>query len=127
MQIPIPQRRPTRESVVPMINVVFLLLVFFLMTSQIAPPDPVEISPPRAEQGAPVDHGARLFVGRDGVPRYGDLAGDAALTALAARDPASGPAILAADGAVPAEAMARLMRQMAGMGIARVELSVVSE
>ena len=29
-------RRPARESVVPMINVVFLLLIFFLMSAQIA-------------------------------------------------------------------------------------------
>lgn len=41
-----PKRRPRAESIVPMINVVFLLLIFFLMTAQIAPPDPFEVAPP---------------------------------------------------------------------------------
>lgn len=38
MQFDLPQRRSRPESVVPMINIVFLLLIFFLMTAQIAPP-----------------------------------------------------------------------------------------
>ena len=43
-----PASRPhtPRESVVPMINVVFLLLIFFLMTAQITAPTPVEVTPP---------------------------------------------------------------------------------
>ena len=124
MQIPAARRSPPRESVVPMINIVFLLLVFFLMTSQIAPPDPVEISPPRAGDGAPVDHGVRLFVGPDGTARTAELSGEAALAALAARDPAAGPVILAADAEVPAATIARLMRRLAALGVAQVELSV---
>ncbi|MDF1715679.1 MAG: biopolymer transporter ExbD [Antarcticimicrobium sp.] len=127
MQIPTPRQRPRGESVVPMINVVFLLLVFFLMTSQIAPPDPVEITPPQAAQGAPVDHGTRLFLGLDEVARMNGLSGDAALRALAARDAGAGPVILAADARVPAATVARLMRRMATLGIARIELSVLPE
>ncbi|MDX2482118.1 MAG: biopolymer transporter ExbD [Pseudodonghicola sp.] len=119
-----PRRSPPRESVVPMINVVFLLLVFFLMTSQIAPPDPVEVAPPISVGGAPVDHGTRLFVGADGIARLDGISGDAALAALAARDPDSDPVILAADAEVPAATIARLMRRLAGLGLTRVELSV---
>ena len=40
MQIDMPKRRPRGESIIPMINVVFLLLIFFLLTAQIAPADP---------------------------------------------------------------------------------------
>lgn len=127
MQISAPRQRPSRESVVPMINVVFLLLVFFLMTSQIAPPDPVEVTPPRAALGAPVDHGTRLFLGQDGIARLNGISGDDALTALAARDASAGPVILVADARVPAATVARLMRRMAGLGIARVQLSVLPE
>ncbi len=127
MQIQSPRRTPPRETVVPMINVVFLLLVFFLMTSQIAPPDPVEITPPQASQGTPVDHGSRLLVGADGLPRFDGLRGEAAVAAIAARDPEAGPLILAADGAVPAETVARLMQQLAAFGVARIELSVLPQ
>lgn len=125
MQIAPPRRSPPRESVVPMINVVFLLLVFFLMTSQIAPPDPVEVAPPTSDRGAPIDQGVRLFLAADGVPRLDGLSGAAALAALAARDPADDPVILAADAGLPAETVARVMRQLAELGLARVELSVL--
>ncbi|TDK45063.1 ExbD/TolR family protein [Antarcticimicrobium luteum] len=125
MQIAPPHRSPPRESVVPMINVVFLLLIFFLMTSQIAPPDPVEVTPPVSDQGAPVDHGTRLFVGPDGIPQLDGLYGEAALAALARRDTDAGPVILAADAGVPAARVARLMRRLAGLGVTRVELSVL--
>jgi biopolymer transport protein ExbD len=39
-------RRTRPENIVPMINVAFLLLIFFLMTAVIAPSDPVRIAPP---------------------------------------------------------------------------------
>ncbi|MGB1619323.1 MAG: biopolymer transporter ExbD, partial [Flavobacteriales bacterium] len=32
-----------------MTDLVFLLLIFFLMTSRLAPPDPFEVTPPQAE------------------------------------------------------------------------------
>lgn len=124
MQLPAPVPARNRESVVPMINVVFLLLIFFLMTSQIAPPDPVEVTPPVSEAGAPVDQGDRLFLSADGSLRYGALSGTAALEALAARDPQAGPVILSADAEVPAEEVARLMRQLATLGIGQISLSV---
>ena len=39
-------RRARPENIVPMINVAFLLLIFFLMTAVIAPSDPVAVTPP---------------------------------------------------------------------------------
>ena len=49
MRLDAPQPRPPVESVTPMINVVFLLLIFFLMTATIAPPAPFEVELPAAE------------------------------------------------------------------------------
>ncbi|WP_254695125.1 biopolymer transporter ExbD [Leisingera sp. NJS201] len=40
-----------RLSFTPMIDVVFLLLIFFLLTSQIAPRAPTPFAPPRLENG----------------------------------------------------------------------------
>ncbi|MEM1152412.1 MAG: biopolymer transporter ExbD, partial [Pseudomonadota bacterium] len=37
MRLRAPDRKRRAENYVPMINVVFLLLIFFLMTAQIAP------------------------------------------------------------------------------------------
>ena len=60
-------RRPRAENIVPMINVAFLLLIFFLMTAVIAPSDPVPIDPPKAAGTADEPEDATLFVEADGT------------------------------------------------------------
>ncbi len=67
MEFPEPPRRPRAESILPMINVVFLLLIFFLMTSRLAQPDPVEVAPPEAAAGQDAAAGPVLFC-RQGRP-----------------------------------------------------------
>ena len=44
-----PPRRATAEPVVAMINVVFLLLCFFMMTATLVRPSPFEVAPPVSE------------------------------------------------------------------------------
>ena len=41
-------QRRSSENIVPMINVAFLLLVFFLMTAVLMPPEPADIALPAA-------------------------------------------------------------------------------
>ena len=60
-------RRPRAENIVPMINVAFLLLVFFLMTAVIAPSDPVKIDPPKGAGATHEPDTATLFVEADGT------------------------------------------------------------
>ncbi|SMX24218.1 Biopolymer transport protein ExbD/TolR [Boseongicola aestuarii] len=55
------------ENIVPMINVAFLLLIFFLMTAVIAPLDPVRIDPPEADGSAEAAGDVVLFVEREGT------------------------------------------------------------
>lgn len=43
-------RRP-EPSVVPLVNVVFLLLVFFMLVGKLASPEPLDIDPPRSLSG----------------------------------------------------------------------------
>lgn len=42
----VPPKRSSRENVIPLINVVFLLLIFFMITGQIRQPDAVDIALP---------------------------------------------------------------------------------
>lgn len=82
------QAQPKRpvENVIPMINVVFLLLVFFLITARITPPLPVEIEAPIAE-GRSFDASPDvLVIGPDGTPYYLDQSGEQVWSSLAARD-----------------------------------------
>ncbi len=137
MQFPDPPRRQPTGSIVPMINVVFLLLIFFLMTAQIAPPVPFEVAPPRVEaQGDPAEAEFTLYLGADGELAFLDANGPAALDALQqaladmcafgdCADTMPHSLTLRADGAVDGAAVARLMTQLAQTGFSQIQLVTV--
>ncbi|RYG90752.1 biopolymer transporter ExbD [Loktanella sp. IMCC34160] len=120
---PIRPARPRAESIVPMINVVFLLQIFFLMTAQIAPPDPVDVTPPEASAEAAVRQPGILFIGPDGTPYFNGAIGDAALAALEGRDDA--PLPIRADAALPAADLAALLPRLAAAGVSQIDLLTV--
>lgn len=115
--------RPRAESIVPMINVVFLLQIFFLMTAQIAPPDPVDVTPPEAAAVAAERQPGTLFIGPDGTPYFNGSIGDAALAALEGWGDA--PLPIRADAALPAANLAALLPRLAEMGVSRIDLLTV--
>ncbi|WP_244905883.1 ExbD/TolR family protein [Rhodovulum imhoffii] len=115
-----PRPRRVAESVVPMINVVFLLLIFFLMSAQIAPPDMGQVSPPEGPGENLPEAGDVLVVDASGRMTYGPLQGDAALAAL------EGGVILRADAALPAQDLARLLARLAAAGHGDLRLVTVT-
>jgi biopolymer transport protein ExbD len=48
------RRRELDDSLVPLINVVFLMLIFFMLAGRIVTPDALQIEPPTSAQGRPV-------------------------------------------------------------------------
>ncbi|NDK35604.1 ExbD/TolR family protein [Rhodovulum sulfidophilum] len=121
MHLSMPAPRPARESVVPMINVVFLLLIFFLIGARLAPPDPIEIDPPAAASDRPPEAEAALLVAADGMLAYGDARDEAVYAALA-EAPREGPLSVRADRAAEAAVVARVLARLAAEGVAPVEL-----
>ncbi|WP_417263404.1 ExbD/TolR family protein [Celeribacter sp.] len=127
-------RQAPAESVVPMINVVFLLLIFFLMTAQIAPPAPIEVELPDAGVEAEVEAVLPLFFGRDGLLAFQEAQGtEEALHALEIErlrlcadggcEGSAGPSIaLHADREVPAKDVAALLPKLSALGFSQVEL-----
>lgn len=118
------QSKP-RENVVPMINVVFLLLIFFLMTAQITPPDPAEISLPQLRHSAePIGDGMPvLWFSTEGLV---DLEGRRDASALAHLDETGARAIiLRADATQSASAFAGLLRNLGAQGVSEVTLVAV--
>lgn len=115
-----PPRRKPAEAFVPMINVVFLLLIFFLMTAQIAPQDPFELTPPEAETDNAAD-GAELFLSPEGAFAFAGQEGESAIAAAmgAAGD---GALRLRADGAMDAAALARALRRLREAGAGEIAL-----
>lgn len=127
-----PPRRAAQDSLLPMINVVFLLLVFFLISARMTPPEPFPVTPPEAEAQEEAQGLFTLHIAADGLAGYRDGLGEGALVALAAArgarcaavDCAADPPrlLLRADAALPGQALARLLPRLAGMGFARVDL-----
>lgn len=116
-----PVRKPLAEPFVPMINVVFLLLIFFLMTAQIAPPDPFEVIPPGVGTGAAPTGPVTLHLSPEGEFAFGDGRGEAALAAV--KDAASGAVfLLRADREMKAATLAGALAKLSAAGVERVEI-----
>lgn len=124
MDLTEPPRRPRGESIVPMINVVFLLLIFFLMTSRLAQPEPFEVTPPDAALDTTPEAEPVLYINAEGRMSFDGVEGDAALSALAS-SAANAPVVqLRADAALEATQLARVLRQLADAGLSHAELVV---
>ena len=118
--------RPRAESIVPMINVVFLLLIFFLMTATLAPPDPFDVAPPELE-GAPGEaRSGTLYLAADGRLAYGPVRGEAVFAAIAAVTPRPERFTLRADGAAPGGEVARVLERLAAAGVTTVDIVTVA-
>lgn len=148
MQFPAPPRRALVENLLPMINVIFLLLVFFLIAARLAPPSPFTLAPPEAEAQASAAEPPALPEGGPGalvlwLSSTGEMAardaqgqwqrGDAAaLSALGAArsaclagraaEEACARLTLRLDGAAPAPVLVALVPRLADLGFARLAL-----
>ena len=122
-----PPARQRAESIVPMINVVFLLLIFFLMTSNLATPEPFEVNPPRANSEAETEVERILYVDKTGRTAFDGNEGPAALTALAAISETAPIIQLRADAELEANVLAKLLKDLTAAGLTRVELIVTKQ
>lgn len=128
-----PRVRPA-ENLLPMINVVFLLLIFFLLSARLTPPEPFAVTPPEAQALAEAQGDFVLYIGADAGLGYLDQREEAALAALsaarlaycAAGDCAAVPPrlTLRADAALPAAALARLLPRLTALGFDGIEMVV---
>ena len=68
-------RRPDIEPVLPLINVVFLLLIFFMVAGRLAPGLPADVTPPTSEAATDTsDEPIRLVVDAEGQLFWQDRA-----------------------------------------------------
>lgn len=135
IRLPAPPARLRFETLLPLIDVVFFLVIAFMMISHLKTPQPFAVTPPESAQRQGSDARFTLFVSPDGAPGFmaaTPLTGEAALAGLAAaraaycatadclQDP---PALrLAADTGAPGPGLAALLPVLAGMGFGQVEL-----
>ena len=111
------------DGVIPLINIVFLLLVFFLLAGHIAPPEPADITPPTSSSIA--DDPAKpavLHITADGTIQHNGavIADLMATTTLIANTAKDSPVIIRADQGAPA---ARVLAAAHALKMARVSES----
>jgi len=124
MDLSDPPRKPRAESIVPMINVVFLLLIFFLMTSQIAPPEPFEIDTPTANQQTEASADPVLYIDAGGTLHFDGAENEAAIAQLSGIAGRSDTLMVKADAQLEATKLAATLTALTGAGFSRVELVV---
>lgn len=121
-----PPRRPY-ESVVPLINVVFLLLIFFLLAGTLQPTDDVDVDlPVGAVDDKRASEDVVLYVEADGFVHMGDTVMDSALAAYMLRNYLDEQGIfnvaIKADENAPAHDLIQLMEGLRNVGVREVNL-----
>ncbi len=107
-----------------MINVVFLLLIFFLMSATLAPTPALDVTPGTAEaEVAPPVEGV-LLIDAEGAMAYGAITGEAVFPAIASRG-GEDPLPIRADARLPAVTLARILGELSEVGVEAVTLLAV--
>lgn len=128
MKLPVkPRRSRTEDVMLPLINIVFLLMVSFMLVGALSPPDAFDLDPPRSTTLIPSDAGAHSLVvaadGRLGLGRESFARDQLAARAIAwhAQNP---DAVLQvkADAAADTQAVLEVLEVLRASGIQRVEL-----
>ncbi len=131
MRLPRQHRAGQGEAnIVPLINIVLLLLVFFLLTGTIAPEEVLPIVPPEAAAGTRLESSdPTLLVAADGRVALDDAPVDVATLATRLADLAARgrlPSLtVKADAATPASRLMPLLQTARAAGFDRVRLVTV--
>ena len=117
------------ERILPLINVVFLLLIFFLLAGRLAATDPFRVEAPRSHDGEPIGgHDMVVHIGADGRLAFdGSVLDEAELRTAVAQRVTSGAVRLKADGRVEARRVIAVMEILREAGIERLELLTLPE
>lgn len=125
MRLQQPQRREPPENTIPLINVVFLMLIFFLFAGSVARDDARRIEPPvniledetiRSTGALVLDPDGNTFAGEDQVSVADWLAGQGQ------EGEGAGPLKIAADGALKADHLEKVLEDLKASGRADIVL-----
>lgn len=125
MRLPDPPKRRGGENVIPLINVVFLLLIFFMIAGSLGRTDLFRVEPPESVSKAPLPAEARRLL----MAADGRLALDGSRVRLAELgrllDGTDAPVEIKADAGAPAVRLLDVLETLRGAGIGEVELVTV--
>ena len=114
------------ESTIPLINVVFLLLIFFMLAGRLSAPMPFEAEPPQSDQERRAGQAAvTVYVAADGrlaVGRTETELGELAGLGGERRETESGPVRVRADGNAEANRVIAVLDALREAEIGEVRL-----
>lgn len=129
------KRRPHRGTdpdagVLPLINVVFLLLVFFMVAGTLSARAPFDVTLPPSDSAQPAaDQGRTVWIGPDGQIALGadtlDLAGFAAAARVLASESSGTLVRIEADMAAPADRLIAVVAVLENAGV--LSLHVITQ
>lgn len=126
MQLQQPKKSVQQNSQLPLINIVFLMLIFFLLAGTIAPSYELDVAPPSAQQSPSESRqGSTVYVSKDGeVSFQNGLTDIAGLGAAVAQRPSNSPDTLrvAVDQETDGQLLIDVVAQLRGAGINHVYL-----
>ena len=112
--------RVKKESIIPMVNVIFLLLIFFLMTSSFIIPDPFELDKPYADSSNKVSTEERLYISKTGKVLISDRVNENAWRYLEQNTPEK--LLLIADSSFPAKDLLNISEKLKELGVIELNL-----
>ena len=112
--------RVKKESIIPMVNVIFLLLIFFLMTSSFIIPDPFELDIPNTYSSNKVSTEERLYISKTGNVFISDKVNENAWRYLEQSTPEK--LLLIADSSFPAKDLLNISEKLKELGIIELNL-----
>ncbi len=127
-----PRRGENDDRVLPLINVVFLLLVFFMLAGRLSSSDPIVVEPPESASEGPVaDEPIIVYLAADGRMALGDgpVARDRLAAGLREQIHAAPDARVQvkADARVEAMRVVEIMGLLRDTGVKKVSLLTVRE
>lgn len=123
-----PRRTDDEDRILPLINIVFLLLIFFMAVGRLSATDPFRITPPiSASEGAPATEPMLIAVGTEGrLALNGEVLEEADLLArISEAEPTE--IRIKSDGGVEALRVVGLLTQLKELGVSSVRLMTVPE
>ena len=129
MRLEPPRPKTDEERVLPLINIVFLLLIFFMLAGRLAAVDPFRTEPPRsASEGMTQEHEMVVYVAADGrLALDGSIMDETALRSAIARHGASRTVRLKADGRAAAVRVVAVMELLGAEGVEKLDLLTLPE
>lgn len=126
MRLPRPQPARRRESTIALINVVFLMLIFFLIAGTLAPPLEPEVALVETAEAPPSEPPDALFVTREGELRaQGEtISAEDFVERLeaGAGDTGAGAVKVAPDRELPAARLIEIVAELRAAGAERVTI-----